>query len=589
MCGILAVTGEHSDSIPVETVAKALKTLCHRGPDGSHTLRLPYCTLAQTRLAIIDLVTGDQPMIDQENQNAITFNGEIYNYKELRRELEKKGHVFTTDSDTEVILKAYAEYGEESPTYLDGMFAFVIWDHKKQTVFVARDRFGKKPLYYAEDSEGNLLFASEIKALFAMGVRGTVDPAALDNYLTLMYVPPWKSIYKNIQVVPPAHCGTHRNSKLNLHEYWQLPEAPLTVSYKEARSRIKELFDESVRKRMIADVEVGALLSGGVDSTLVCLYATHYSDHPLKTFSVGYPGATDELPYAQKVADKIGAEHFTITVTGDLLQELEAVIAYMDEPHADSSNFPQHLISQLAGSKVKVALSGDGADELFLGYGWNWKFWNTSKIVQLKNLLFSNPFAEHLKNLSVFNQAARTRLWKDTTAINEDIVAPQVHTVPGNGIRKINRFDLTTYLPGQLLSKVDNTGMMHSLEVRSPFLDYHLAEYAYNLPEHFKTDRKQGKIILKDILTDLMSKEFVYRRKQGFGAPIKEWMVTSTMQAFAQNRLGEGAHIYRYLKKETVDELLLEFYGRGNTAHVYQIWSLLCLELWFRAHHTFHA
>lgn len=587
MCGILAVAGTRTPR--KEDITAALGTLCHRGPDGSHTLSLLSCTLAQARLAIIDLSTGDQPMVDAENGNAITFNGEIYNYKELRAELETLGHAFVTQSDTEVILKAYAQYGENCPKHLDGMFAIVLWDKAKDTVFVARDRFGKKPLYYAQTPEGAIAFASEIKALFPLGIKGEVDPAALDNYLQLMYVPPWKSIYKNIHVVAPAQCGFLAGGELSLHTYWKMPDAPSSDTYEKARARITELFDEACRKRMIADVEVGALLSGGVDSTLVCAYASKYASHPLKTFSVGYEGATNELPYAEQASKAIGTEHYTLNATGDLFDELKAVIAYMDEPHADSSNFPQHLVSELAGSKVKVALSGDGADEIFLGYGWYWRYWNTRKIVRLRNALFSSPFKEYLKSLSIFKGAERAQLWKDASSCNEDIIAPQVLTAPGNGIKKINRFDLTTYLPGQLLSKVDQTGMMHSLEVRSPFLDHHLAEYVYNLPETYKTDKHQGKIILKDILTDLMPKEFVYRRKQGFGAPVRDWLKSEKLHAQVKAYLGANARIYQYLRKEYVDDLLAEFYERKDEGRFYQIWSLLCLELWFQAHHQNHA
>jgi asparagine synthase (glutamine-hydrolysing) len=469
------------------------------------------------------------------------------------------------------------------------MFAFAI-SAPDGSVFVARDRFGKKPLYHARTPEGALAFASEIKALFPLGVKGEVDPRALDNFLTLMYVPPWRSIYKNVSVVPPAHCGIARDGALALARYWEMPEAPVRDSYEDAKARVRELFDAACKKRMVADVEVGALLSGGVDSTMVCAYASRHASHPLKTFSLGYPGAADELPYALQASRAFGTDHQTLTATGDLIEELRAVIAYMDEPHADSSDFPQHLVSALAASRVKVALSGDGADELFLGYGWYWRYWNVRKIVRVWNAIASNPFKEYLKSIAIFPRRDRARLWKDPSAINDEIVAPEVAAMRGNGTRKINRFDLTTYLPGQLLAKIDQTGMMHSLEVRSPFLDTALAEYAYNLPERYKTDRRKGKILLKELLAEIMPQDFVYRRKQGFGAPVKEWLRSEAVRALVEEYLGDAnAHAYRYLRQDYVDALLAEFYERREGKRFYQIWSLLCLELWFRSHHAHHA
>jgi len=584
MCGIFGITGEKVKSYTDESLKSALNSLSKRGYDDSGILKFNKCVLGQTRLSIIDISGGHQPMKDNQKNIAITFNGEIYNFKELRSILIKKGYAFFTNSDTEVILKTYREYRNECPKYLDGMFAFAIWDEEKQSLFLARDRFGKKPLYYAFDNSGSLYVASEIKALLAIGIRGEINYEAIDNYLTLMYIPPWKSVYKNICTLPPAHSAIFSNGKLTITKYWSLSDKPISASYEEAKQTIKELFKASVKKRMVADVEIGALLSGGVDSTLVCAYAQKFSSHPLKTFSVGYEDYINELPYAEEASKKIGTDHHTLQAKSDLIHELERVIEYMDEPHADSSDFPQHLVSQLAASKVKVALSGDGADELFMGYGWYWKYWNTRKITRLKNALFSNPFKEYIKYISIFSKNERQNLWKNFDVVNEDIISDAPKELRNNGVQKINIFDLTTYLPGLLLTKADRTSMMHSMEVRSPFLDHRLAEYVYNLPIEYKMDKKSGKIILKDILSEIMPKEFVYRRKQGFGAPIAAWLKTKRMQEFVHEKLGNNARIYEFLKKSEVQRYISEFYEKDNITAQQKIWSLLCLELWLQKH-----
>ncbi|MBI3442678.1 MAG: asparagine synthase (glutamine-hydrolyzing) [Candidatus Sungbacteria bacterium] len=582
MCGIIALAGKKIADISPNRIDAMLDSLARRGPDDRGVLSFPSCVLGQTRLSILDLSGGHQPMRDNQKNIAVTFNGEIYNYRELKKDLERKGHVFSTKSDTEAILKCYREYGADCPKYLDGMFAFIVWDDEKQMLFAARDRFGKKPLYYGFDGHGTLFMASEIKALARAGIRGVIDPEAIDNYLTLMYIPPWKSVYANIHVIPPAYSASFKigwNTPA-FSRYWRLESNPLSVSYADAKKEIKRLFLDSVRKRMIADVEIGALLSGGVDSTLVCAYAQKFSRHPLKTFTVGYEHYINELPYAREASETIGTDHYTLQATSDLTHELTSVIGYMDEPHADSSNFPQHLVSRLAASKVKVALSGDGADELFMGYGWYWKYRNVRKVTQIKNALISNPFQEHLKLISVFQPHERRKLWKNPDAVNGDIVGEQAEACKKNNTQKINLFDLTAYLPGRLLTKVDRTSMMHSLEVRCPFLDYRLAEYVYNLPEKYKMDGASGKIILKDMLREIMPEEFVYRRKQGFGAPVSDWLKTDAMKKLVHEKLGGAAMIYEFLNKEAVTDYLRDFYSRDHVKTHYKIWVLLCLELW---------
>src|SRR6266481_2253701 len=439
MCGILGIVGPEADQVPPEKVSRALDTLSHRGPDGSNSVRLRGALLGQTRLAIIDIAGGAQPMRDEENNSVIVCNGEIYNYKELRADLERKGHVFSTHSDIEIILKCYAEYGKECVMHLDGMFAFVLWDKKKGSAFIGRDRLGKKPLYYTIVND-TFYFASELNALRALGIARSIDRKVLDNYLALMYVPPWKSIYKGIKQVPPAHCGVYENGTLTLSQYWNMPHSPISLSYSDAKEEVRRLLSEAVKKRMLAsDVEVGALLSGGVDSTFISLLAQEELSHPLKTFALGYGTHRSELPYAAEAASAIGSEHFTLDAPNASPEALEETIAYFDEPHGDSSDFPQQLISGLAASKVKVALSGDGADELFMGYGWYSRHMHLSYRAHTFEKLFMDPFSGYRKATSIFSVQERTALWGGDAEVNDEMFAPVASYEGCTPLEKINR------------------------------------------------------------------------------------------------------------------------------------------------------
>lgn len=576
MCGILGIVG-NTKSFSQTSIDAMLLTLAERGPDEKGTLSFPRCILGQTRLSIIDLSSGHQPMKDNTRDFAITFNGEIYNYLELRASLSQKGHKFSTNSDTEVILKAYAEYGEGCPKHLDGMFAFAIWDNEKNILFTARDRFGKKPLYYAFDDEKNFIFASEIKAILASKkIKGILDAEAIDNYLALMYVPSTKTVYKNIFTLAPAESATYRNGEFSKKKYWELIYSPITISYSEAKEEVRRLFTEAVKKRMIADVEIGSFLSGGVDSTLVTAYAQKYLKQPIKTFSLGYGNLASELPYAKAAADKISTDHHTLEADENLIESLTEVLAYFDEPHADSSDFPHSLLAKFTATKVKVALSGDGADELFMGYGWYTRHKNLSYRAHTFEKLFLNPFEGYVRNISMFSEQEREKLWGKTSHINkfvpEDLLASNL-----TPIEKINLFDLTTYLPGQLLAKADRMSMMHSLEVRSPFLDYQLAEFVFNLPE----EHKIGKKILKDLLGEFMPHEFVHRKKQGFGAPVGKWLERPEVKnCITEKFLKREARVYELLDKKEILKILTDFTENKPGFQSYKVWMLLCLELW---------
>ncbi len=583
MCGIFTVVGNSIDQTKVDA---ALVTLRKRGPDDIGKLVFAQCTLAQTRLAIVDLSPGGhQPMQDARTPHAITFNGEIYGYKELRKQLEQKGHAFSTDSDTETILKAYTEYGEECVNHLDGMFAFALWDEDKQLLFLARDRFGKKPLYYATGSAGELVVASEIKALIAYGIKPIIDPRGIDAYLTLMYLPPWMTFFSNVHTLPPAHTAVFKNGTLTTSRYWKLEEkASLTISYNEAKEETRRLFDAAVKKRMIADVEIGAFLSGGIDSTLVTAYAGKYSTTPIKTFSIGYGDYINELPFAAEAALVLGTDHYDKEVRMALTDVLEDVISYLDEPQADSANLAQSVVSAFAREKVKVALSGDGGDELFLGYGWYNAYWNRPKLITLKNALFSNQFREHMKSITVFPTSLRDSFLKSRVSGAREYISDDVRALSHNDTRTINRFDLTTTLPGMFLTKVDRTSMMHGLEVRCPFLDTALAEFAYQLPMEYKMSHTTGKLILKDLLAETMPRTFVDRKKQGFGAPVRKWLQEIHMRNYVAEKFLDDSALFQYLDREKVQTFVHTTLAGDSQKEYYRLWVLLCLELWLAKH-----
>jgi asparagine synthase (glutamine-hydrolysing) len=591
MCGIAGIVGPSVGQVVDPIVDSMLVTLDKRGPDERGWTAFPNCILAHTRLSILDLATGHQPMRDNERNTAITFNGEIYNFQELRDTLSAKGYKFSTRSDTEVILKAYLEYGVDCPQHLDGMFAFGIWDEAANTLFLARDRFGKKPLYYAFDEHGNLVFASEIKTLFASGrIRGTVDFGALDSYLRLGYVPPLRTVYQNIRVVEPGETLVFRSEHVSRRKYWTIRHAPIKAAYAEAKEEVRRLLQDAIRKRMVADVEIGALLSGGVDSTIVTSIAQSCSPRPIKTFSVGYGDYINELPYSQAAADKIGTDHHVLQVGGDgLVDELKNVAAYFDEPHADTSNVSQCLVSRLARTKVKVALCGDGGDEAFLGYDWYWRHLQQGRRQRLKRALFTSPFHDYIESIQIFRAAHRKGIWNGRPPDTSEFLTDEMRWWRLGPVKRMNVFDLTVYLPGQLLVKGDRAGMMNSLEVRSPLLDHALVEYVFNLPLEYKTDRNGGKRILKDLLREVMPAEFVDRKKQGFGAPVLQWLRTICQPLVRDLFARPNADVYGIMNRNYIEQMIERFYSGRDSSDYLRIWTLLCLELWFNGQKHAHA
>ena len=580
MCGIIGLVGKNAQA-HTNALVRAVPTLAKRGPDAQEHLVLDGAVLGHTRLSIIDLATGAQPMKDE--RAVITFNGEIFNYQELRRDLEKKGHRFSTSSDTEVILKAYSEYGDRCPEYLDGQFAFAIWDTVRKRLFMARDRFGEKPFFYSQ-RDGVFIFASEIKALIATGLVNTeLDRTSLDNYLALYFIPPWRSIYRDIIPLPPAHRAVFQNGTLRTERYWSLKRVPVTASFHEASEQVRNLLSASVKSRMIADVEVGVFLSGGIDSSIITALARTHTSTSLKSFSAGFDEYRNESPYAREVAEHVGTDHYERNIPVSL-DDIRTVTRYYDEPLGDSSNVPTALIAQFAREKVPVALSGDGGDELFFGYGHyraHWQLPTYKKI--LAQVLGYTPDRLFIRShLNMFSVGERQRLWKEGEAIERDLTAHIDLGEAETPLQRLNLLDFYLKLPGDMLTKVDRSSMMHSLEVRSPFLNHEFAEFAFNLPDVYKTNHTQGKIILEKAFGDLLPPTVFSRKKQGFGAPVKDWLKGESIRTAFHDML-KNPRSASYLHVDVMRTYSDEFY-RGNGALGYKLWMLFALELWMREH-----
>ena len=539
--------------------------LFHRGPDGGGQWIQSRAAIAMRRLAIIDLQSGQQPMFNETGEIGIVFNGEIYNYHELRDDLEARGHRFATHSDTESIVHLYEEYGVEGIARLNGMFAIAIWDSREERLILARDRAGKKPLYYSPRPDG-IAFASELKSLLAYpGCSREIDIAALDNYFTFGYVPAPLSIYRGIRQLQPGHLLTWQGGRLTTQRYWRLrPSKRKFASRADAVDELYHLLEDAVRIRLYSDVPFGALLSGGVDSSLVVGLMSRQMGRKLKTFTVGFPGSDlDESPHAAAVAELFETEHHNLRLGAPAVMEvLEKLVAHFGEPFADSSAIPTFLVSQLAREHVTMALSGDGGDEVFGGYkSYRYhhlidRYRNVPASLRASVKMASKVFAgaapgglgrrvsrfvneaelpveiRWAHSRSIFTDAEQKKLY--TPEIEAQLQAGRrgfrlresfeyffEHSSDGGDV--INFVDYETYLPDDILVKTDRTSMAVSLELRAPLLDYRVAEFAASLPKEWKWDSRAGKYILKDAAKKLLPDAILNRRKQGFVLPIAKW------------------------------------------------------------------
>jgi asparagine synthase (glutamine-hydrolysing) len=552
--------------------------------------------LAHARLAIIDLDTGDQPMFNEDRRIAVVFNGEIYNYRELKSELGSR-HRFTSESDTEILVHLYEDFGERFVSKLQGMFSFAIWDAQNQRLFAARDRFGEKPFLYLQDSQ-NFFFASELAAFATTGRGGELDRAALSDYLRLLYVPAPKTIWKNVRKLPAGHALTVDRAGMRVSCYWRPPqpgrEARATVSPEDVQSEIRR----AVRSQLGSDVPIGALLSGGIDSSTIVAFTAEEIGPGLKTFSVGFGRDDDELEYARLVANRFRTEHHELIIAKDLATQVPEALKLFSEPFGDSSAVPTALIFRELAKHVKVALTGDGGDELFGGYGRyrtvqrfptlpllpaRWAgFSSTSSITRkagrLMRLMTSHGLQRYLALLEVFNRRERAALLGLT---EESSSFGQLGRAQGNANSAIE-FDLEVYLPDDLLTKVDISAMGAGVESRAPFLDYRLAEQVIPQPLNAKLRGADAKLLLKRAVASHVPAPILARAKRGFGSPVKEWLAGDLRHLFQDTLASRNSMISGWLHRSAVDATVRDALREGGNAH--QAWALFALEMWAQTH-----
>lgn len=621
MCGIAGIlyADRHRRPDPL-VLSRMAAQLSHRGPDGEGFWIQPGIGLLHRRLAIIDLATGAQPMGNEDGTVQIAFNGEIYNFGELRQWLDAKGHRFRTHSDTEVIVHLYEEMGEDVVTRLRGMFAFAIWDDARRALLLARDRVGIKPLYMYRDAE-KVLFASEPKAILAYpGVCADVDVAALDDYLAYGTTIGARSIFRGIEKLPAAHVLTVSAGRMTHapRRYWQLQFAPAEdVSVETWIDRIREKVSESVRGHLIADVPIGAFLSGGLDSSIVTTTAAAH--HPaLRTFSVGFDDqASSELPYARLVATQCATNHTEEIVTTDAVSLLDQLSFYYDEPFADSSAVPSFLVSRVASAQVKVVLSGDGGDEAFGGYarykhdlaearlraalpGWfgdviapiaeRWpKSDRLPRPLRAKTALtnLSRPGGSAYANTMMVcrNPIRHALLASDLRSLvaarhPEGALRVAYDTAPAcDALAGMIAADVGVTLPDDYLVKVDRASMAHGLEVRPPLLDHELLELTAQIPSRFKISRGETKWLLKRAYAEILPPALLQRPKQGFEMPVERWMRGALRPVFEDVVLPPTAVVASLIDQPAARALMRD-HARGAGNHGQVLWSLLVLAKW---------
>jgi asparagine synthase (glutamine-hydrolysing) len=624
MCGIAgAVWGDPASAVDSETLNRMGQALRHRGPDDQDHYIDQRAGLVHRRLSIIDLSTGRQPLCNEDGTVWIVFNGEIYNFLELRRRLESRGHKFRTATDTEAIVHLYEDEGLDCLSHLRGMFAIALWDTKRQRLLLARDRLGKKPLTYTLES-GRLAFASEIKALLEVpGISREIDAVAMDQYFTLGYVPQPRTIFRGISKLPPGHYGVYEDGQLRIKQYWAPGAQPEEFrSEEEFCEQLRAEVTEATRLRLISDVPLGAFLSGGIDSTIIVGLMQQFSDRPTKTFSIGFSvKELDESRYARLSAQHLGTEHHEFLVQHDCLDVLPDLISCYDEPFADSSALPTYYLSKLTRQHVTVALTGDGGDEVFCGYLRYQKLRQVNRFDRVRPIVRAlagehrtngvsrvqpaGPFAQRAQTflellaLEPADRYARIAAVSFRGALRTELYEPDLARKladedPLAGLREAyDRFatrdpvsramlaDQLTYLPGDILTKVDIASMAHGLECRSPFLDQQVVEIANRMPISLKLCGNLGKYILRKTFADLVPRENMDRRKMGFVVPLKRWF-RSELKEYVKSVLLDPATLGRgYFRPDVVRRMIEEHIGCRRD-HSMRIWALLCFEMWHR-------
>lgn len=604
MCGIAGIVTSSKHAVShVEALQRMTDTLTHRGPDGEGRMLFNRCLLGHRRLAIVDVETGVQPMATHDGRVAVTFNGEIYGYQDIRRELSE--YSFCTKSDTEVVLALYRQHGSGFLTFLPGMFAFAIWDDQEQELFCARDRFGEKPLYYATGRNGEFIFSSEIKGIISSGlVEPILDRSAVARYLQRQCVTADRSIYANIKAVPPAHYLRYQDGVVEVRRYWASPKVEGDIDAGEAVEQFRSLLLKSVQRQLVADVPVGVFLSGGLDSSTICFLASQLKSG-LKSMSFDFEGDHSEVVHARAAAKAYGLQHEELTAQctniGDQLWRMQEVY---DEPFADSSNIPTYMLCGEARRHMKVVLTGDGGDELFGGYQWYkpllWMekegrvgllHWVAARVIsRLCGLArlpgavarelritglgygrrYSSILEAHSGHISIFEQRDLELL-----GIGEEHSIHASHAIDVSGsMDDVLRVDTEDYMPADILTKIDRASMAHGLELRAPFLDVEFASFCLSLPYRLKVSTSEDKIILRRAYSGKWPESIRSRSKQGFGAPLARWFQHPSIHELEQSLLHDpSAPIFKVLSYHGARQMLL----RNN---LMQRWTLLVLAVW---------
>lgn len=611
MCGISGIIRWKSVNNVNLDISGMTGALAHRGPDGEGFFIRENIALGHRRLAIIDLETGKQPMSNQAESLWITYNGEIYNYRELKTILQKKNHCFQTNSDTEVIIKSYEEWGDKCVEYLRGMFAFAIVDYTKSRIFIARDHLGIKPLYYAI-TPNFFAFASELQSFGQIaGFEPEIDIQSIDTFLRLQYIPAPKTIFKQIKKLLPAHflSISFDNKISDPEEYWQLKFIPdNNKSEQDWLNEAEYMIKESVKAHLVSDVPFGVFLSGGIDSSLIVSYMSQILDKPVKTFSIGFDEEQyNELNYAEVVAKKWNTEHFTEIVKPDALAILPQLVKHYGEPFGDSSAIPTYYVSKMARQHVPMVLSGDGGDELFAGYHSyiRWMQLIDNKYPAWKK--FAYPFArafyperfparKHsleswLNTINYFHENQSRKIWRkeyQSIRLNpfEEFDNEYNRADGFSALSKAQYMDIKTYLPYDILVKVDVASMIHSLESRTPLVDYKVAEFAATVPSSIYLNASgneltNGKIILKKLLGKYFPEEFINRKKMGFGVPVQNWFSSDFLwkNEISERLFSSSSFINEYFNKPYIKTLV----DKNDSG---KIWLLLVLEEWLKQFYT---
>jgi asparagine synthase (glutamine-hydrolysing) len=620
MCGICGIIHRRKDhAVDPALLQRMCDVIVHRGPDDEGQALFAGAGVGMRRLSIIDLSTGAQPIYNEDHSLAIVFNGEIYKHQSLREELQAKGHQFVTHCDTEAIIHAYEQYGVECPTRLNGMFGFAIYDAAHRRLFIARDRLGIKPLYYYVDEE-RLIFASELKSILqAEDVPRRIDERALDTFLTFEYIPSPYTIFKNIFKLPPGHWLLYEDGCVTIKPYWQFDYVPSNLTAEQLEHRLEELLEDAVRIRLMSDVPLGAFLSGGLDSSSVVAMMRRSSADPVKTFSVGFTDATyNELPYARTIANYFGAEHYEAIITPAAVSLPKKTLGMLEEPFGDFSVFPTYLVSQMARKHVKVALSGDGGDELLAGYDTYIAqkmavryqrlpgFLRRGAIEPLVNLLpptdkkkgminRAKRFIEgvrlpdklqHVRWMIFLQQAEKGLLYSpefssslgdyDSYGFIEEYYR---QVTSNNPLDQQEYVDIKTYLADDILVKVDRMSMAVSLEARVPFLDYRLVEFAATIPAAQRLQGRRTKHILKQALKDVLPMSIIGRGKEGFSIPLKTWLKHELKPMMTEALSEKNVKEKGYFSPAYVNRLMQE-HLRGAENHSHRLWALMVFHIW---------